>query len=270
MKPIGTFSVIPSLPPAIERLRNIAYNLRWAWSHDTIELFRRLDRDLWEITGHNPVQMLGTIDQEKLETASRDDAFLAHVDRMSQKLETYLQSESSWFRRLYSDRGGKPLTIAYFSAEFGLTECLSIFAGGLGILAGDHLKSASNLNVPLVGVGLLYQQGYFRQYFSQSGWQQEAHVDNDFSNLPVRVALGRGGKPVVMEVDLAGRTVYAQVWKMNVGRVSLYLLDTNIALNSHPDDRHITEQLYGGDRELRLRQEIVLGIGGYRALQDRK
>src|SRR5271167_3960212 len=236
MKPIGTFSVIPSLPPAIERLRNIAYNLRWAWSHDTIELFRRLDRDLWEITGHNPVQMLGTIDQEKLETASRDDAFLAHVDRMSQKLETYLQSESSWFRRLYSDRGGKPLTIAYFSAEFGLTECLSIFAGGLGILAGDHLKSASDLGVPLVGVGLLYQQGYFRQYLNQSGWQQESYVDNDFHNLPVTVVRHPDGSVVMVEINMAGRPVHAQVWRVQVGRVSLYLLDTNIPANALPED----------------------------------
>src|SRR5271157_5389701 len=234
MKPIGTFSVIPSLPPAIERLRNIAYNLRWAWSHDTIELFRRLDRDLWEITGHNPVQMLGTIDQEKLETASRDDAFLAHVDRMSQKLETYLQSESSWFRRLYSDRGGKPLTIAYFSAEFGITECLSIFAGGLGILAGDHLKSASDLGIPLVGVGLLYQQGYFRQYLNQAGWQQESYEDNDFHTLPIRLVPG-----VKVQVDLPQGPVVAQVWSAKVGRLQLFLLDTNTAENSR-EARKIT------------------------------
>jgi glycogen phosphorylase len=171
MKPIGTFSVIPLLPPPIERLRNIAYNLRWAWTHDTIELFRRLDRDRWEFTGHNPVLMLGTIDQEKLDQASRDDAFLAHLDRVSQKFESYLESDGSWFQRLASDRDGKPLAVAYFSAEFGITECLSIFAGGLGILAGDHLKSASDLGIPLVGVGLLYQQGYFRQYLNQAGWQ---------------------------------------------------------------------------------------------------
>src|SRR5271165_5298700 len=267
MKPIGTFSVIPSLPPAIERLRNIAYNLRWAWSHDTIELFRRLDRDLWEITGHNPVQMLGTIAQEKLETASRDDAFLAHVDRMSQELETYLQSESSWFRRLYSDRGGKPLTIAYFSAEFGLTECLSIFAGGLGILAGDHLKSASDLGIPLVGVGLLYQQGYFRQYLNQAGWQQESYEDNDFHNLPITPVCRADGKPLTIQVEYPGSTVAAQIWRAQVGRVPLYLLDTNIASNQRREDRDITDQLYGGDREMRIKQEIMLGIGGYRALQ---
>ena len=266
MKPVHTFTVVPSLPPAIENLREVAYNLSWCWSHDSIALFRRLDSDLWDTCGHNPVLLLGTIEQGKLEAASRDEGFLAHLNRVDSNLKTYLGTNATWFRKIQGE-AHKDLLVAYFSAEFGLTECLSIFAGGLGILAGDHLKSASNLNVPLVGVGLLYQQGYFRQYFSQSGWQQEAHVDNDFNNLPVSVAIGPGGKPVVVEVDLAGRVVYAQVWRVNVGRVSLYLLDTNIPLNSHPDHRHITDQLYGGDREMRIRQEIVLGIGGYRALQ---
>ena len=266
MKPVHTFTVVPSLPPAIENLREVAYNLSWCWSHDSIALFRRLDSDLWDTCGHNPVLLLGTIEQGKLEAASRDEGFLAHLNRVDSNLKTYLGTNATWFRKIQGD-AHKDLLVAYFSAEFGLTECLSIFAGGLGILAGDHLKSASNLNVPLVGVGLLYQQGYFRQYFSQSGWQQEAHVDNDFNNLPVSVAIGPGGKPVVVEVDLAGRVVYAQVWRANVGRVSLYLLDTNIPLNSHPDHRHITDQLYGGDREMRIRQEIVLGIGGYHALQ---
>ena len=161
MRPIGTFSVVPAIPASIEALRKIAYNLRWAWTHDTVELFRRLDRDLWETTKHNPVAMLGTIDQEKLDQASRDDAFVAHLKRVSEKFESYLKGESTWFRRLSSSGERKPLSVAYFSAEFGLTECLSIFAGGLGILAGDHLKSASDLGVPLTGVGLLYQEGYF-------------------------------------------------------------------------------------------------------------
>jgi starch phosphorylase len=266
VKPIGTFSVTPSLPPSIEGLRNIAYNLRWAWTHDTIELFRRLDRDLWETTGHNPVLMLGTIDQEKLEKASRDDAFLAHLERVSQKFKEYLQSESTWFQRLSHKGDGNPLTVAYFSAEFGITECLSIFAGGLGILAGDHLKSASDLGVPLVGVGLLYQQGYFRQYLNQAGWQQESHQDNDFYNLPVTPVLQPDGTPLTISVEYPGRSVAAQVWQVQLGRIPLYLLDTNIAANQRVEDRDITDQLYGGDREMRIRQEIMLGIGGYRAL----
>jgi starch phosphorylase len=244
----------------------VAYDLRWCWSHESIELFRRLDRDLWEKTGHNPVLLLGTIEQVKLEQAADDDAFLAHLRRVESNLEGYLAGESTWFQRNRARSVDVPL-IAYFSAEFGLTECLSIFAGGLGILAGDHLKSASDLGVPLVGVGLLYQQGYFRQYLSQSGWQQESSVDNDFDNLPISVAYRPDGRPVVIKVDLAGQHVFAQVWRVQVGRVPLYLLDTNIPSNARSEDRDLTDQLYGGDREKRIRQEILLGIGGYRALQ---
>ena len=266
MRPVHTFSVVPSLPPAIEGLRTVAYNLRWCWSHESVELFRRLDSDLWEKAGHNPVLLLGTIEQAKLEEAAKDDAFLAHLRRVESNLETYLADDTTWFRRTYAKSGDVPL-IAYFSAEFGLTECLSIFAGGLGILAGDHLKSASDLGVPLVGVGLLYQQGYFRQYLSQSGWQQESYTSNDFHNLPVSMVYHTDGSPVSVEVNLAGQPVYAQVWRAQVGRVSLYLLDTNIASNARSEDRDITDQLYGGDREMRIRQEILLGIGGYRALQ---
>ena len=264
MKPIRVFSVVPLLPAPIEGLRQIAYNLRWAWSHEAIELFRRLDSDLWESSGHNPVALLGAIDQTKLDAAAVDDAFLAHLERVERNLESYIGSESSWFRKTCDGRKDCPL-VAYFSAEFGLTECLSIFAGGLGILAGDHLKSASDIGVPLVGVGLLYQQGYFQQCLTQAGWQQESYADNDFHNLPVSPAVGQDGKPVVVEVSYPGRPVRAQVWRVAVGRVSLYLLDTNLAAN-RPEDRDITDQLYGGDRDMRIRQEILLGIGGYHAL----
>src|SRR5271167_3078822 len=163
MKPVHTFSVVPSLPKQIEGLRQVAHNLRWCWSHESVELFRRLDRDLWETTGHNPVLLLGTIEQSKLNAAAGDDAFVAHYQRVKTNLESYLASQSTWFHRIHGSSGDLPL-IAYFSAEFGITECLSIFAGGLGILAGDHLKAASDLGLPLVGVGVLYQQGYFRQF----------------------------------------------------------------------------------------------------------
>ena len=264
MKPIRVFNVVPKLPAPIEGLRQIAYNLRWAWSHEAIELFRRLDSDLWETSGHNPVAMLGSIDQNRLDAAAVDDAFLAHLERVQRNLESYLASEASWFRKTCDGRKDCPL-MAYFSAEFGLTECLSIFAGGLGILAGDHLKSASDIGVPLVGVGLLYQQGYFQQRLTQAGWQQESYADNDFHNLPVSPALDREGKPVEVEVAYPGRQVRAQVWRVVVGRVSLYLLDTNLPAN-RPEDRDITDQLYGGDRDMRIRQEILLGIGGYHAL----
>lgn len=264
MKPIGRFTVIPKLPPALERLRDLAYNLRWSWNHDTIELFRRLDSELWESSGHSPVRMLGSIDQERLETAASDDAFLAHLDRVAGELDEYLAARMSWFQQNHGRAGTR--LIAYFSAEFGLTESLSIFAGGLGILAGDHLKSASDLGVPLVGVGLLYQQGYFRQRLSTAGWQQEDYEDNDFQNLPLVLERNSDTTPLQISVELPGRELHAQVWRVSVGRVPLYLLDTNIPANPSPEDRDITDQLYGGDAEARLKQEILLGIGGYRAL----
>jgi starch phosphorylase len=245
-------------------LREIAYNLRWAWDHDAIGLFRRLDPELWESTGHNPVLMLGTIDQAQLEAAAADEGFRGHLERVSRDFAAYTASTTTWFRRVHGD---EPATlVAYFSAEFGLTESLSIFAGGLGLLSGDHLKSASDLGVPLVGVGLLYQQGYFRQQLSESGWQQEAREDNDFYNMPLHLERNPEGAPLTVELAMPGRQVVAQVWRVRVGRVDLFLLDTNLAVNS-PEDRRITQQLYGGDLDMRIRQEIVLGIGGYRALE---
>jgi glycogen phosphorylase len=266
MKPVRTFNVVPALPQPIAALRETAYNLQWSWSHDCIALFRRLDADLWETSGHNPVLMLGRIDQEKLEAAARDDAFLAHLQRVLANLDSYLRDDTSWFKRLSRDGSDKPV-VAYFSAEFGLTECLSIFAGGLGMLAGDHLKSASDLGVPLTGVGLLYQQGYFRQYLNQGGWQQESYENNDFHTLPINVVEGDDGQPLTIQVEFPGRAIFAQVWRAQVGRIPLYLLDTNISSNRRSEDRSITEQLYGGDRETRIQQEILLGIGGYRALE---
>lgn len=266
MKPIQTVEVIPSLPEKLKGLARIAHNLQWAWNHDTVELFRRLDTELWETTGHNPILMLGTIEQHKLQNACEDDAFLAHLSRVESSLDAYISGQGSWFHRTRARNSDQPL-IAYFSAEFGLTECLSIFAGGLGILAGDHLKSASDLGIPLIAVGLLYQKGYFRQYLNQSGWQQEAQTTNDCHNLPLSIVETAEGNPLIIQVDLAHVPVYAQVWKAEVGRISLYLLDTNIPQNRRPEEHDLTDQLYGGDRNTRIRQEILLGIGGYRALQ---
>ncbi len=264
MKPIRTFHVVPSLPPVLEHLRDLAYNLRWAWDHETIALFRRLDRGLWERTGHNPVLLLGSIDQERLEAVAADEVFLAHLERVWRDCEAYVAGHAAWYRRTH---GGAPRSlVAYFSAEFGLTECLSIFAGGLGILAGDHLKSASDLGVPLVGVGLLYQQGYFQQYLNEAGWQQEVYAANDFYNLPLTPEHRPDRTPLTVTVAYPGREVTAQVWRAQVGRVRVYLLDANVPAN-RPADRAITNQLYGGDLELRLQQEILLGIGGYRAVE---
>jgi len=264
VKPIQTFNVVPSLPAPLEGLRRLAYNLRWSWNHDTIELFRRLDRELWEEIGHNPVLLLGRVEQARLEAAAADAGFLAHLERTLADLEHYLSAELTWFAQ--ADSSWKGPLVAYFSAEFGLSESLSIFAGGLGMLAGDHLKSASNLGVPLVGVGLLYQQGYFRQYLNTAGWQQERYEDNDFHTLPLTLQRRSDGSPLRVEVNYPGRRVLAQVWQAQVGRVPLYLLDANLEANT-PEDRDITDQLYGGDLEMRLKQEILLGIGGYRALE---
>ncbi len=265
-KPIRTVSVIPLLPEPLQPLWKLAYNLLWSWRHDIIELFVRLDSDLWEKTNHNPVRMLGMVEQERLEKLAADAGFVAHLERAISYLDGYMAAgDTTWFPRVYG-MSEKPL-IAYFSLEFGLTESLMIFAGGLGVLAGDHLKSSSDLDVPLVGVGLLYQQGYFRQYLNQAGWQQEAYEDNHFDNLPLTLEHGDDGRALTIEIQISGRKVTAQIWRVQVGRIPLYLLDTNIPENTRPQDRDITDQLYGGDQDLRIRQEILLGIGGYRALR---
>jgi starch phosphorylase len=236
--------------------------LRWSWDAGAVQLFLRLDRDLWETTGHNPVLLLGSVDQSVLEAAARDDSFLAHLQGVVDKLDSYASGEGTWYGREHKDKEKeRGMVVAYFSAEFGLTECLSIFAGGLGVLAGDHLKAASDLGLPLVGVGLAYQQGYFRQYLNAAGWQQEAFEDNDFHTLPIQLI-----PDVKIEVELPEGPVTAQVWSVDVGRLKLYLLDTNIPKNK-AEYRTITHHLYGGDLETRMQQEILLGVGGYKALE---
>jgi starch phosphorylase len=262
MRASHTFTVTPSLPPRLERLRELAYNLRWSWDHETLALFRRLDSELWEETGHNPVLLLGKVNQDKLEAAGKDEAFLAHLDRVCWSLDQYM-IEGGWYAKAHGDKDG--VKIAYFSAEYGLTECLPIYSGGLGILSGDHLKSASDLGVPLVAVGILYQEGYFRQYLNADGWQQERYEDNDFFNLPITLERRENGRPVTIDVHYPGRNVKAQVWRVQVGRVRLFLLDTNVPENS-PEDRGIGSRLYGGDLETRMKQELLLGVGGVHAL----
>jgi starch phosphorylase len=263
MRPIRTFHVRPAIPDRLAALGALAYNLRWSWDHETLSLFRRLDRDLWEDSGHNPVLMIGSIAQERLHEAEQDEAFLAHLDRAAEGLREYMTDAGSWYRRTFGPADG-PL-IAYFSMEFGLTECIPIYSGGLGMLAGEHLKSASELGLPLVGVGLLYQQGYFRQYLTADGWQQERHPVNDFSVLPLRPCRDSAGRPVKVEVDLAGRPLVLRAWQATVGRITLLLLDANLPDNP-PDLQAVTQALYGGDEEMRIRQELALGIGGVRAL----
>lgn len=259
---LGTYNVVPSLPENLERLREVAYNLHWSWSPDSRELFRRLHMELWEETNHNPVMMLGKISQERLNEVSHDDGFLAHLNRVHSKLKDYL-TEKTWFQKNYNS--SDQFNIIYFSAEFGLTECLQTYSGGLGVLAGDHLKASSDLGIPLIGMGLLYKEGYFQQYLNSDGWQHERYEINDFYNLPMELVHNHKDEPLVLSIMLAGREVFFQVWKIQVGRVPLYLLDTNIPLNSELD-RKITETLYGGNVETRIQQEIILGIGGIRTI----
>jgi glycogen phosphorylase len=263
MQPIRTFNVSPSLPPRLEPLRRLAYNLHWDWNVETKDLFRRLDSDLWESSHHNPVLMLGTISQSRLLEVVEDEGFLAQMDRADRQLEDYLQ-ERTWYQK---QREQKPKECyAYFSAEFGLVDCLPVYSGGLGVLAGDHLKSASDLGLPLVGVGLLYQQGYFAQYLNADGWQQERYLLNDFYNMPLHLERNADGSELRIAVDYPGRKVYARVWRVQVGTVPLYLLDSNIEPNN-TYDQDITDQLYGGDIDMRIHQEIMLGIGGVQMLK---
>jgi starch phosphorylase len=211
------------------------------------------------------VRLLGATPQDRLEELSADDGFLAHLDRVAENLEHYLTAPT-WFQEAYGKDASDTIRIAYFSAEFGIHESIPVYSGGLGILAGDHLKSASDLGVPLSGVSLMYREGYFRQYLNPDGWQQERYPENDFFNLPLILETDANGKPVLVSVPLPGRELKAKVWRIQVGRVPLYLLDCNIPQNS-ADDRNITAQLYGGDKENRIKQEIMLGIGGVRALR---
>jgi starch phosphorylase len=258
-----TVNVVPSLPDELRCVKELAFNLFWSWNPNAIALFRRLDPDLWESSGHNPVVMLGTIKQERLARAASDKAFLAHMERVYREFENCLE-ESEWFQISHPEE--KDLLIAYFSMEFGLTDCLRIYSGGLGVLAGDYLKSACELGLPVVGVGILYQEGYFVQYLNPDGWQQELYPKNDFYNLPVVMARNNDGSPLKVEVEFADGPCRIQVWRADIGRIKLFLLDTNLPENS-PAAQDVTDRLYGGDQELRIRQEIVLGVGGYRALR---
>ncbi|BAZ84425.1 alpha-glucan family phosphorylase [Dolichospermum compactum] len=263
MQPIRTFNVSPSLPSRLEPLRKLAYNLHFDWNVESKDLFRRLDPDLWEASHHNPVLMLGTISQSRLLEVVEDEGFLAQVDRAARQLEDYLQ-EYTWYKKQRNQHQKE--CYAYFSAEFGLVDCLPIYSGGLGVLAGDHLKSASDLGLPLVGVGLLYQQGYFAQYLNADGWQQERYLINDFYNMPLHLERNPDGTELRIAVDYPGRKVYARVWRVQVGTVPLYMLDTNIEPNK-AYDHDITDQLYGGDIDMRIHQEIMLGIGGVQMLK---
>jgi glycogen phosphorylase len=255
--PLREFLVRPALPPALQRLPELGLNLVWSWNHSARALFRRLDPIAWKESNHNPVVMLGRVPQASLERAASDPRFLALYRRACDIVDQYLGA------RTQSD-----MLVAYFSMEYGLLDCMPIYSGGLGVLSGDHLKASSDAQLPLVGVGLLYQKGYLHQKLDPDGWQQEHTPINDFYSLPITPVKRPDGSELIVNVTLAGAQVYVKVWRIDVGRVCLYLLDTNIPQNPDPAHRDITDQLYGGDGHTRMRQEIVLGIGGLRALKE--
>jgi starch phosphorylase len=259
---IQKFTVVPRVPERLRPLMAIARNLWWTWNPNAMALFRRIDIDLWEETRHNPILMLGTLAPERLQGLVEDDAFIAHMDSIHKDLQTYIDYPT-WFSKVYG--GHMDIKIAYFSMEFGFHECLPLYSGGLGVLSGDHMKSVSDLGLPLVGVGLCYQQGYYSQVLNLDGWQQEHYPDNDFYNMPITLVRDPEGRDISVEVTLPGRKVRIRIWRLAIGRTQLYLLDTNLPDNA-PNDREITSRLYGGDLDMRIRQEIVLGIGGIRAL----
>ncbi|MCX5781818.1 MAG: alpha-glucan family phosphorylase [Elusimicrobia bacterium] len=262
LKNFRRYISIPHLPENLKPLLDIAYNLWWSWNSDAIELFRRMDRDEWELAYHNPIKLLAHIGQDKLKKLSEDDSFLTHLERIQEDLKHYLEM-TTWHGQEFPEHKA---VIAYFSTEFGLYESLPIYSGGLGVLSGDHIKSASDMGLPMVAVGLLYRYGYFKQYLNFDGWQQEEYTENHFFRMPLQIAKNSNGDDIKISVEHPKGRVYARIWKVQVGRVPLFLLDTDIDENS-PEDRDITGYLYGGDREMRIRQETVLGIGGIRALK---
>jgi starch phosphorylase len=246
------------LPASLSRLSELAHNLLWSWEPIVRALFRRLDSALWRECGYNPVLMLGRVPQATLLKMGADPRYLALY-------RTACETFDARVRKGPPPADGK--LIAYFSAEYGLTECLPVYSGGLGVLSGDHLKSSSDQDYPLIGLGLLYQQGFFRQFLNPDGWQQERYPVNDFYTLPLATVKDANGGDLKVVVKLPTGDVHIQVWRLDVGRITLYLLDTNIPENILPQDRGIADSLYGGDIDTRIRQEIVLGIGGMRALK---
>jgi starch phosphorylase len=257
-----TFRVIPSFPPNLEPLAEVARNLYWTWNTDAAALFQRIDRTRWESTGHNPVRLLQLLSRAEYERLAHDEGFLHHLGRVHENFQAYLNGPA----RIEVPGANHQRVIAYFSLEFALTESLPTYSGGLGVLAGDHLKSASDLGLPLVGIGLLYRQGYFRQMLGPDGWQSEEYHDIDEASQPLQPVRDEAGQNVTVAIPFDGREVRARIWRLDVGRVPLLLLDSDVDGNS-PADRAIAGRLYGGDVETRIQQEMLLGIGGIRALR---
>ncbi len=264
MREITLYTVVPRIPEPLKPLEEMAKNLWFCWNLEAIDLFRSIDSLLWEETGHNPIAMLSRLGKERFEELLHDEGFLLEMNRIYQEFQHYCKERKPYHFGL---RTPIDFTVAYFSAEYGLTDCLPIYSGGLGVLSGDHLKSASDLCINMVGVGLLYQKGYFRQYLNADGWQLETYPDNDFHILPIELERDQKGNPLSISVEIEDRKVKVRIWRIQVGRIPLWMLDTNTVENEE-GDRDITSTLYGGDGAMRLKQEAILGIGGIRALEQ--
>ena len=257
-------TVNPQLPKRIGRITEIANNLWWSWNTEFLRLFKMIDIDLWERCNKNPVKFLKSVEQEKLENAARDIAFIKEYDKVVSNFDSYMNSKSTWFNSKYPDNRND--LIAYFSAEYGLDQTIAIYSGGLGILSGDHLKSASDLGIPLVAVGLLYKNGYFNQIIDRYGMQRPEYRDLDIYDLPITPVKDLDGNDLILFIKFPKRRIYLKVWEINVGRIKLYLMDSDIDINN-VEDRDTTARLYGGDQEMRIRQEIILGMGGVSLLR---
>ncbi len=258
IQPLREFLVRPALPAALGRLSELAHNVLWSWEPTIRTLFRRIDAELWGASGQNPVLMLGQVPQATLERLALDPRYLALYRRACERFDSYMYRTGA---------APRPELIAYFSMEYGLVACLPAYSGGLGVLAGDFLKAAGDSDIPVVGIGLLYQKGYLQQQLNPDGWQQERYPVNDFYTLPVAPVQNAAGGELKVQVRLPTGVVSIKVWRMDVGRVRLYLLDTNLGENERLEHRDITDQLYGGDSHVRIRQELVLAVGGLRALK---
>lgn len=259
----GKISVTAVIPEELSKLREIAYNLWWSWNSEAIDLYREIDLALWEKLGKNPVRFLKEVSQKKLDLKTKDPDYMKRYHQVVKNFEAYMGETDTWFNRNFPDM--KNHMVAYFSAEYGLNEVLPIYSGGLGVLSGDHCKSASDLGIPFTPIGLFYKQGYFSQHINREGWQETIFTDLNTSNLPVKPALNHKGEQIMINVELPGRVVYAKIWQVKIGRVNLYLIDTDVEQNSS-HDRGLTARLYGGDQETRIQQEIFLGIGGSKVL----
>ncbi len=253
-----------SLPRRISRLGQLAYNLWWVWNPDGQRLFSAIDRPLWDQVNHNPVAFLTRVDRALLNATANNLAYVEQYDRVMARFDQYMKADNTWFQQNYPKVKNKLL--AYFSFEFGLHESLPVYAGGLGILAGDHLKEASDMGLPLVGLGFIYREGYFVQHLTEDGWQETRNYYHNFDEMPIIPVMDENNKPLMITVYLPGRKVFARIWEVRVGRVSLILLDSNLAENAE-FDRQLTARLYSNDLEVRISQEILLGMGGVRALR---